>query len=151
MSAQGAGKRPFKIDIVGLHALCEANYARLLRLFPDYEHSNHREFRVGSARVEIEVIERCRYTTIFRLRQHRPEERWLGLLRMEARAYHDVGMLEIGSFQSHRRAAPRYDYPNAQMLQEDEKIQQNRFLAQWLEHCLAYGGASVNIAFSELL
>lgn len=137
------GRRAFRVDLAELHALCEANYARLLRLFPDYEQANSREFAVGTARVRLEVVERCRYTTIFHLHQQHAEERWLGSLRIEVRAYHDAGMLEVGMFQSHRRIAVRYQYPNAQMFQQDEKAQQNRFLADWLEHCLHNGRASL--------
>ena len=88
-----AVKKRFKLDLAELHAICEANYARLIRLFPDYENTNTREFSVGSARVSLEVIERCRYTTIFRLSQQHAEERWLGALRVEVRAYHDALML----------------------------------------------------------
>jgi uncharacterized protein YqiB (DUF1249 family) len=50
-------------------------------------------------------------------------------------------MLEVGVFQSHRRIAARYAYPNTRMYQQDEKSQQNRFLAEWLEHCLHNGRA----------
>jgi uncharacterized protein YqiB (DUF1249 family) len=141
MPLQRARKRPFKMDIARLHADCEANYARLLRLFPDYERCNRREFHAGPARIVIEVLERSRYTTIFRLQQHQAEARWLGRLLIEVRAYHDAGMLEVGAFQAHRRIAPRYQYPNSQMLQEDEKVRQNHFLAEWLEHCLSNGRA----------
>jgi uncharacterized protein YqiB (DUF1249 family) len=141
MPLQRARKGPFKLDIARLHAACEANYARLMRLFPDYEHSNRREFHAGPARIVIDVLERSRYTTIFRLQQHHAEARWLGRLLIEVRAYHDAGMLEVGAFQSHRRIAARYAYPNAQMLQEDEKVRQNHFLAEWLEHCLSHGRA----------
>ena len=136
---QPAVKKRFKLDLAELHAICEANYARLMRLFPDYENANSREFAVGTARVCLEVVERCRYTTIFRLSQQHAEERWLGALRVEVRAYHDAHMLEVGAFQSHRRVAARYSYPNERMHQEDEKSQQNRFLADWLEHCLQNG------------
>jgi hypothetical protein len=136
---QRTGKKAFKLDLAELHALCEANYARLMCLFPEYEIANAREFAVGSARVTLEVVERCRYTTIFRLCQQQAEARWLGSLRVEVRAYHDAHMLEVGAFQSHRRIAARYDYPNARMHQQDEKSQQNRFLAEWLEHCLQNG------------
>src|SRR6056297_1972840 len=86
-------RKPFKLDLKALHAICDANYARVLRLFPDYETCNTREFAVGNARVRLEVIERCRYTTIFRLLQDQAESRWLGRLRIEVRAYHDAGML----------------------------------------------------------
>ena len=138
---QKARKKSFKQDLIELHSLCELNYVRMLRLFPDYEHLNQRERNVGQARVVLEVVERCRYTTIFRLNQQHAESRWLGQLRVEVRAYHDASMLEVGMFQSHRRIAARYQYPNARMFQQDEKYQQNRFLADWLEHCLQNGCA----------
>jgi len=141
---QRAGRKPFKLDLAELHAVCEANYARLLRLFPAYETTNSREFHVAEARIRLEVIERCRYTTIFHLHQYHAHESWLGRLRVEVRAYHDAGMLEVGMFQSHRQIAARYQYPNERMYQQDEKSQQNRFLADWLEHCLQNGRACVD-------
>ncbi|MEH6580549.1 MAG: DUF1249 domain-containing protein [Halioglobus sp.] len=136
---QVIGKRGYKLDLSGLHAVCEANYARLLRLFPDYETCNSREFTLDKARVVFEVSERCRYTTFFRLSQHQPDQRLLGQLRIEVRAYHDARMLEVGTFQSHRRVDARYEYPNKGMYQQDEKSQQNHFLADWLEHCQLNG------------
>ena len=142
---QAAHRRQFRLNLAELHAICEANYARLLRLFPDYETSNAREFEVGPAQVRLEVLERCRYTTMFRLHQQHAQDQWLGSLRIEVRAYHDAGMLEVGSFQSHRRIQPRYQYPNAHMFQQDEKCQQNRFLADWLEHCRANGHSAASI------
>jgi len=142
---QQAKKKQFKLDLAELHAVCEANYARLLRLFPDYENCNARDFVVGTARVRLEVIERCRYTTIFHLHQQHAEARWLGRLRVEVRAYHDASMLEVGMFQSHRQIAARYQYPNDKMFQQDEKSQQNRFLADWLEHCLQNGRTSLDL------
>lgn len=137
-------KKPFKLDLTALHAICDANYARLLRLFPAYENCNSRELLVGSARVQLEVVERCRYTTIFHLRQQRAESRWLGQLRVEVRAYHDVRMLEVMAFQSARQVAPRYQYPNSAMFAQDEKYQQNLFLADWLEHCLQNGRVALD-------
>ncbi|MDO8862766.1 DUF1249 domain-containing protein [Haliea sp. E1-2-M8] len=139
MTVQRARKRPFKMDLARLHALCEANYARLLRLFPDYEQGNSREFAVAEARVRLEVLERSRYTTFFRLHQSHGEARWLRHLTIDVRAYHDAGMLEVGAFQAHHQIQPRYSYPNANMFQQDEKLQQNQFLGDWLEHCLANG------------
>ena len=143
---QRVRKKPFKLDLQELHAICDANYLRLLRLFPDYETTNARDLTVGSARVRLEVVERCRYTTMFRLHQQRADSRWLGALRIEVRAYHDARMLEVGMFQSHRRVAVRYDYPNARMFAQDEKYQQNRFLADWLEHCLENGRAHFELS-----
>jgi uncharacterized protein YqiB (DUF1249 family) len=143
---QRTGKKAFKLDLAALHATCEANYARLLALFPDYETVNTREFFVGDARIAMQVVERCRYTTIFRLTQAHASVEWLGNLRIEVRAYHDAAMLEVSVFQSHGRVQGRYQYPNERMYQQDEKTQQNRFLSEWLEHCLANGRAQVILA-----
>ncbi|NQX87881.1 MAG: DUF1249 domain-containing protein [Halioglobus sp.] len=143
-------KNAFKLDLTALHAVCEVNYARLLRLFPDYENRNTREFIVGSAAVRLCVVERCRYTTIFRIEQQRGESRWLGQLHIELRAYHDARMLEVGMFQSHRRIAARYEYPNDRMFAQDEKFQQNCFLSDWLEHCQQNGRAAFDVCAPEM-
>ena len=142
---QQARKKKFKLDLAELHAVCEGNYARMLRLFPDYENSNSRELIVGAASIRLDVVERCRYTTIFQIQQQHAEAVWLGRLRVEVRAYHDANMLEVGMFQSHRQVAARYKYPNNKMYQQDEKSQQNRFLADWLEHCLQNGRSSLDV------
>jgi uncharacterized protein YqiB (DUF1249 family) len=142
-------KGSYKVDLSALHARCEANYARLLRLFPDYESSNSRRFTVGAEQLHLEVLERSRYTTAFRLqsfsRQGVPDDtarRWLPPLRMDLRSYHDAAMLEVITFQSCRQPQSRYAYPNPRMHQQDEKNQQNAFLADWLEHCLRHGEAT---------
>jgi uncharacterized protein YqiB (DUF1249 family) len=143
---QNLKKKPFKLDLTELHAICDANYARLLRLFPDYENCNSRDLLVGTAKVRLSVVERCRYTTMFHLHQQRAESRWLGLLRVEVRAYHDVRMLEVMVFQSSRKVAVRYQYPNENMFAQNEKYQQNRFFADWLEHCLQNGRAALDVS-----
>ena len=101
-------KKAFKLNIAELHAICEANYARILRLFPDYEVSNHRELLAGDAKIRLEVIERARYTTFFRLHQQHADSRWLEQLKIDVRAYYDASMLEVGAFKSHRRIQARY-------------------------------------------
>ena len=143
---QNLKKKPFKLDLTELHAICDANYVRLLRLFPDYENCNSRDLLVGAAKVRLSVVERCRYTTMFHLHQQRAASRWLGLLRVEVRAYHDVRMLEVMVFQSSRKVAGRYQYPNEHMFAQDEKYQQNRFLSDWLEHCLQNGRAALDVS-----
>ncbi len=135
-----------KVDLSALHALCEANYVRLLRLFPDYENANQQQICVGNASIDMRVLERCRYTTFFHLHQRKGESRWLGHLQVELRAYHDARMLEVGMFQSHRQVEVRYDYPNRHMFAQDEKFQQNFFLAEWLEYCLNNGRSSLDVA-----
>ena len=141
--SQLAKKRAYKLNLTDLHSVCEANYVRFMRLYPDYESSNSRCFTLGRARVQLEVAERCRYTTIFRVLQQGSSSQWLGGLKIEVRVYHDARMAEVGMFQSHRRVEGRYQYPNKRMYQQDEKCQQNQFLADWLEHCLCNGLSDV--------
>ena len=112
MILQQAKKKPFKLDLAELHAVCEANYARLLRLFPDYENSQlPRSFRCGLPG----ATGSCRALSLhhhFPVASAPSRDSWLGQLRVEVRAYHDAGMLEVGMFQSHRKIAARYQYPN---------------------------------------
>ena len=134
----------YSVDLAGLHATCESNYARLLQLFPDYETSNLREFHLaGGERVRIDVVERCRYTTLMRVCQQGGDD-WRIAPNFELRAYHDARMVEVTGFQSKRRVEARYDYPNPGMYARDEKAQQNVFLAEWLSHCLEQGRSSLN-------
>lgn len=132
------GKARYKVDLKDLHAVCEANYARLLQIFPGYETSNSRELLAEEARIRLEVVERSRYTTIFRLYQTHTQ-RWLGQLQLELRAYHDAQMLEVGSFQNQRAQRAKYSYPNDAMHQQDEKSRQNHFLAEWFDWCITHG------------
>ena len=169
----------YRVDLRELQALYAANYARVLRLFPEYEGRNARQFCVGAARVRIDVIERTRYPTVFRLQCLRAAAdaeagaapaagaEWLAPLRIDARAYHDAGLLEVIDFAGADREAPpsgsvnepvkgpakgpvkqrlpgRHAYPNPAMHQRDEKRQQNRFLAAWLSHCLHHGRADLD-------
>lgn len=136
----------YAVDLAGMHATCEGNYARLLQLFPDYETANSREFVLRDGlRVRLDVEERCRYTTFITVCQQGVGSPWLIAPRFDLRAYHDARMVEVSSFQHQRRIAARYDYPNEKMFARDEKVQQNQFLADWLAHCLQEGRSSENL------
>ncbi|MBT8146491.1 MAG: DUF1249 domain-containing protein, partial [Gammaproteobacteria bacterium] len=58
---------------------------------------------------------------------------------MQVRVYHDACTAEVMSYQNHRNFQPHYSQPNPLMYQRDEKIQVNRFLGEWLTHCLRAG------------
>lgn len=135
----------YSVDLAGLHATCESNYAKLTQLFPDYETRNTREFELPTGeRVRIDVVERCRYTTLLKVCQ-KGGEGWLASPRFDLRAYHDARMVEVTRFQSARQVKARYEYPNDDMLMPDEKAQQNVFLAEWLSHCIAQGHALLDL------
>jgi len=54
-------------------------------------------------------------------------------------------MAEVCAAQQISRLQPRYDYPNKNMHQRDEKEQVNLFLADWLKFCLRHGTSLINI------
>jgi uncharacterized protein YqiB (DUF1249 family) len=132
-------ERSHREDLTDLHALCDANYRRVLQLFPDYEHSNHRSLCAGDAEISLDVTDRGRYTTSVRVTLAGVLPAPLGVSHFELRVYHDARMAEVIAFQSQRTQSPRYRYPNRNMHQRNEKLSQNQFVADLLSFCLAEG------------
>jgi len=127
-------------------AECDANYLRLMKLFPAIEQADAASIGVdvNGTRMEVllEVLERSPYTTLIRLSQ-RPELPWSRKASLTVRLYHDARSAEVVEYQGRKhflRAV--YDYPNADMRQPDEKAQINRFLGEYLALCLRHGVAA---------
>ena len=132
-------KRGYYIDLSDLHAQCEANYHRLMRLFPAYEQESRCVFEAGEVLVVLEVTARDRYTTDIRFRYQGVLSNFGANSRFDLRLYHDARMAEVVHCSTSRRFEARYRYPNPDMLQRDEKFQQNRFAAELMEFCLNNG------------
>lgn len=136
-------KPRYRVDLSGLQAICEANYFRLRKLMPEMAVQNERQITLSvgdeaEQRLEMRVIERCRYTTMLQL-SHQQEDQWLQPPSMEVRLYHDASMAEVVAAYNRRRFRGVYPYPNEQMLQPDEKFQLNNFLGEWLSYCQRHG------------
>ena len=129
----------YQVDLTELHALCEANYHRILRLFPSYEQESRSLLSVAEGVVSLEVTARDRYTTDMRLRYQGPTKIIWSNSNLDLRLYHDVRMSEVVNSACSSRFEARYNYPNPNMLQRDEKYQQNRFAADLMEFCLTNG------------
>ncbi len=134
----------YRVDLVGLQTACELNYVRLMRLLPDMR-SSLGERRLSLSEGEhvlgvlaLEVLEANPYTTRVRLSLEHSLP-WLPLPRLEVQVYHDARMAEVVAAEHARRLRSVYAYPNDAMHQPDEKHQLNRFLGEWLNHCLACG------------
>jgi len=140
--------RRYSIDLPRHMAVCDANFLRLLKLFPAMREDDQVEFSVSpgdtSMRVRLQVLERGPFTTV------------LGLLHLGAgddavdptfkiRVYHDARSAEVFEFQRQARFSAVYDYPNPRMRQRDEKAQVNLFLGEVLAHCLRFGVASASV------
>jgi uncharacterized protein YqiB (DUF1249 family) len=131
-------KRRYQINLAAELAECEANYARLLRLLPEWER-DHYSFGVGvDLQVQIAVSARSPYTTTLEFSQRAASIPTVAP-SLTVRVYHDARLAEVVAFTSRRRVQPRYEYPNPAMYQPDEKSQWNRFLGEWLRHCLRHG------------
>lgn len=135
MAVVARKKRRYQLDFAAGQAECAANYLRLLRLLPQLD-ADHHVFGVGAdGEIKIAVTERNPYTTTLDISQST-----LPLApRLTVRIYHDARLAEVVAFADRRRIQPRYEYPNAAMYQPDEKAQWNRFLSEWLSHCLQHG------------
>lgn len=136
-------KPRYHVDLAGLQAVCETNFARLRRLMPEMAEQD--ELRIPLAvpdesaqTLVMRVLERCPYTTSLQLRHERRHD-WLSSPSMEVRLYHDVCMAEVVAAYNRRQFRGVYPYPNEQMLQPDEKYQLNHFLGEWLGYCWRHG------------
>ena len=134
----------YHVDLRELQAVCEANYARLMRLLPQMRASEDIR-RVAMSQGDrllgvlvLQVLETCPYTSTLLVTQEHCLP-WLPVPQMEVRVYHDARMAEVTRAENARRLRGIYSYPNAQMHQPDEKTQLNLFLGEWLGHCLACG------------
>jgi uncharacterized protein YqiB (DUF1249 family) len=141
--SQAVKKQRYQIDLAADMAECEANYQRLAVLLCDHE-ADSRAIGLAHGALHIDVVERCPYTTTLEVVQRSSSQQsgpHLPALsaRMLVRVYHDARLAEVVGFASRRRVQPRYDYPNPAMHQPDEKSQWNRFLGEWLSHCLQHG------------
>jgi uncharacterized protein YqiB (DUF1249 family) len=124
---------------------CDANYVRLMKLFPEMVQGDERRIglRHGQDGVaQLSVLEQTPYTTLVRLSQENgmdASSAWVRLPVLTLRLYHDAKVAEVVVCEGSRRAYPRYEYPNERMFHQDEKAQWNKFLAEWLSHCLEHG------------
>lgn len=139
----------YRVDLAGLQATCEANYARLMRLLPGMrERPALRRLALSAgdatlAVLALKVTDAGPYTSTVEVREE-PGLSWLPAPCLEVRVYHDARMAEVTGAEHCRRLQPRYVYPNAAMHQPDEKSQLNLFLGEWLAHYLSCGHLAEN-------
>lgn len=141
----------YNIDLAAHIAECDANYWRVMRLFPRLQERDRSSFGVTlagrRALVSIEVAERSRYTTVVRLCPS-PEAPWGMVPTFAVRLYHDANCAEVIEYQRRRNFRSVYAYPNRAMRQRDEKAQVNRLLGEFLSCCLSHGIAAFQPALT---
>ena len=140
-------RRHYVPDLSAFMSLCDANYAKMMQLLPEFEHQNTRSFGLSRSKhvlgeIHIQITERCKYTTTLNIKQNTQsniDNHYLQPTQMEVRIYHDAKMAEVLSYQGRQGLKASYTYPNSAMLQKDEKALCNEFLADWLSYCLKFG------------
>lgn len=138
-------RKRYQVDLAAEQAECEINYRRLTRLISAAARDHHSFDIGGDLHMHVRAVERNPYTTTFEITQASAHAQPIAIpiialaQKLTVRAYHDARLAEVVAFAPWRRAYPRYEYPNAAMHQPDEKSQWNRFLGEWLSHCLQHG------------
>ncbi|PIE20769.1 MAG: hypothetical protein CSA61_01015 [Neptuniibacter caesariensis] len=137
-------KRKYIPDLSRQMAQCEANYHRIMKLLPDLDSCDEREFKVSwpehQVFLRLKVDERFKYTsTLLVSHSYEQSSPWLESAGLVVRLYHDAGMAEVICMQRRKQLSGVYPYPNRNMHQPDEKVQLNAYLGEWLSECLRYG------------
>ncbi len=135
-------RQRYKVDLAAQQSVCEANYARLYQLLQHRDEDSWSlaiDYRGHVCEVEFSVCERAPYTLTLDLQWQPPLTDWQPPAKVRVRLYHDAKMAEVVAWNSQRHWQPRYEYPNRQAHQCNEKALINSFLAEWLSHCLVQG------------
>ena len=121
-------------------ALCEANFLRLKKILNNFS-VNEYSFETinpdsSSNPISFCVIHRTRHTLIIEAKQKIKLKKIESLI-IRIQISLDAKLAEVISFQG-ERAVP-YFMKVLKTQSRDEKIQQNRFLTEWLENIFANG------------
>lgn len=147
--AQVAARNTYHVDLSDLMRVYEKNYAKLNALLPARPQvEDVRCYQAAYMLYQLEVIEITKYTTLVKVCQS-DDSAMFPLPTMSVRLYHDARVAEVCETDQIRRVKARYDYPNADMAQKDEKAQINRFLGDWLTFCLKHGISRAPISIGK--
>ena len=129
-------------SFVGLMALYESNYLRLLQLIPELERIDgcYRSRVAGDCDLHVDIIERCRYTVTLSLTYY--FESGAGRVAdpdMTVRAYLDGQLAESMSVGDQRRHAELRQLLHAHKPELDARWQRNVLLNKWLEYLADQG------------
>ena len=129
-------------SFVGLMALYESNYLRLLRLIPEIERLDgcFRSRVAGDCDLHVEIIERSRYTVTLTLTyQFTTEDGFLVDPDMLLRVYLDGQQTEVMAIGDRQRHAALRCLVDAHREELDIRWRRNMILNKWLEYLTDQG------------
>lgn len=124
-------------SFVGLMALYESNYLRLLRLIPEIDRLDgcFRSRVAGDCDLHVEIIEHCRYTVTLSLTYHfDTDDGRLENPDMLLRAYLDGQLAEAMAIGKQQRHAALRRMVRAHHEELDLRWRRNTILNKWLEY-----------------
>ena len=150
MSQKANKKSAYRVNLPDYHADCDANYLRLCKLLPGLSDRQHWRYQMPRGCLELSVQERSRYTTevCMSARADAGDSDWIAPPQLTVRLYHDARMAEVVAIDGRGPVGEQgldVTYPNPRMQRADERQQANRFLGEWLGHCLANGRAEFEL------
>ena len=116
-------------SFVGLMAMYESNYLRLLHLIPELERLDgcYRSRVAGDCDLHLEILERCRYTVTLSLTYYfENSEGRVADPDMTVRAYLDGQLAETMNASG--------DHRHTELQELDKRWQRNVVLNKWLEY-----------------
>tara|TARA_R110002072_G_scaffold172296_1_gene326290 strand:- start:28809 stop:29261 length:453 start_codon:yes stop_codon:yes gene_type:complete len=137
-------RKKYVPDLVHMGALYEGNYSRLMRLIRMMGDLDSMDFDLHNGhgyigRVNLILLENCKYTDTFLLEQTAAAGKWVNNPKLRVRLYHDALVAEVVGKYGRQAVDGVNHYPNQKMHLPDEKNQLNLFLAEWLNFCISYG------------
>lgn len=132
-------------SFVGLMALYESNFLRLLRLVPELDSIDgcYRSRVAGECDLHLEILERCRYTVTLSMTYHLATDD--GLLvdpDLTVRAYLDgqqAEVMAIGQFGGDPRHSALRDIVKRHRGELDRRWRRNIILNKWLDYLSEQG------------
>lgn len=124
-------------SFVGLMAMYESNYLRLMRLIPELERLDgcFRSRVAGDCELFVDVLERCRYTVTLSLTYFfEGENGRVADPDMTVRAYLDGRLAEAMSLSGNHRHAEFRRLAKAHRAELNTRWQRNVVLNKWLEY-----------------
>jgi uncharacterized protein YqiB (DUF1249 family) len=129
-------------SFVGLMALYESNYLRLLQLIPELERLDgcFRSRVAGACELHVEILERCRYTVTMSLTYYfeNGDER-VADPDMTVRAYLDGQLAEVMYLGGDHRDAELRRLAKVHRLELDGRWEKNIVLNKWLDYLTHQG------------
>ena len=129
-------------SFVGLMAMYESNYLRLLHLIPEIERLDgcYRSRVAGDCELHVDIVERCRYTVTLSLSYYfDTEEGRIADPDMKVRVYLDGQLAEAMSLCGDHRHAELRRLVKAYRGELDARWERNVVLNKWLEYLIDRG------------